>query len=539
VREQVRLRRETLKRTGMMQTVSTTDRGAYAPGFVEEWNASTPQRYIYENKLPRDRWVPLPVPASFGELGQLLQSDAVRDVLQDSQRRNYWIYASGRTLFFFLSSFANALLQIRVAPTPNPIEYGKAYRKEVAAALKRVAMSGSRRNVVDSSTRIPSAERVRKLFGSIFELYRRDCQNVFYGVYRSPYDASLRHRQFNLTHVQLQFERTRRHSVETGVRRARGKKGMFEVRDVLEKRGAGQASGVVVVEDPFEEDEDAFNDYFLLGDLSIYPQYYLQNFHWQTDGWLSTSSAKTYEYTTETLFSGVQDAMQRAGFVSVSEFVSLRRGVVPEKDIRLLEVACGTGRLHTFIKDNWPEMQTIASDLSPYYLQEAQENLKYYIEFAEKTTGRVIEPPEFVQCRAESTPFVNQTFDIVTCTYLFHEIPPPIRHQVATEMLRILKPGGIAVVTDSFQKGDTPDKDHVGALFPANYHEPFYLNYFEETDLVDMFCSKGFVFKRHQIAHLSKVLTFEKPAEDGEEPPQRPDEASTTLRRGGGQWAIV
>jgi ubiquinone/menaquinone biosynthesis C-methylase UbiE len=25
--------------------------------------------------------------------------------------------------------------------------------------------------------------------------------------------------------------------------------------------------------------------------------------------------------------------------------------------MRLLEVACGTGRFHTFIKDNYPEMQ--------------------------------------------------------------------------------------------------------------------------------------------------------------------------------------
>jgi hypothetical protein len=35
----------------------------------------------------------------------------------------------------------------------------------------------------------------------------------------------------------------------------------------------------------------------------------------------------------------------------------------------LLEVACGTGRLHTFIKDNWPRMRSVATDLSPFYLQ--------------------------------------------------------------------------------------------------------------------------------------------------------------------------
>jgi hypothetical protein len=41
-------------------------------------------------------------------------------------------------------------------------------------------------------------------------------------------------------------------------------------------------------------------------DLGKYPDYYLQNFHFQSDGWLSDNSAQVYEYSTETLFSGTQ-----------------------------------------------------------------------------------------------------------------------------------------------------------------------------------------------------------------------------------------
>jgi hypothetical protein len=65
----------------------------------------------------------------------------------------------------------------------------------------------------------------------------------------------------------------------------------------------------------------------------------------------------------------MQDAMQRQAFVSISEYVSLRQGIKDVSEIELLEVACGTGRLHTFLKDNWPTMPTVASDLSPFYLQ--------------------------------------------------------------------------------------------------------------------------------------------------------------------------
>lgn len=507
---------------------------AWQPGFVETWSGSTPQRTIFKRKLPRDRWVPLPVPKDLGELIKLLRSETFAEVWSDPQKRNYWIYATGRTLYFFLSSFTNNLLQIQIAPDPDPVRWGKKFRVEVASALKRVAMSGSRPDVVDTQTRIPSADRVRKLFGSIFELYRRDCNNIYYGVYRSPYDASLRHRQFNFSHVKHQFETSLRASIETGTRRKKGRDGMIEMRNVLLRREAEQASGVVVVDDDRQEDEDLYNDLYLIGDVRRYPRYYLQNFHWQTDGWLSSKSAKSYEYTTESLFSGVQDAMQRAGFVSVSEFVTLRRGKgVEEENIKLLEVACGTGRLHTFLKDNWPQMDTVMSDLSPFYLKAAQDNMEYFIDYTLKTTGRVIRPPSYVHTKAEDMPFEDNTFEIITCVYLFHEIPMKIRHRVAEEMFRVVKPGGIVVITDSFQRGDQPDKDHVGALFPQNYHEPFYTNYFEDTDLVGVFLSKGFTFKRHQIAHLSKVLTFEKPGDDDDE------DGTTTLRRGGGTWAIV
>ena len=39
------------------------------------------------------------------------------------------------------------------------------------------------------------------------------------------------------------------------------------------------------------------------------------------------------------------------------------------------------------------------------------------------------------------------------CVYLFHELPPEARRAAAAEMARVLKPGGIVVLTDSVQVG--------------------------------------------------------------------------------------
>ena len=43
-----------------------------------------------------------------------------------------------------------------------------------------------------------------------------------------------------------------------------------------------------------------------------YPEYYMRNFHYQTDGYLSALSAELYEHQVEMLFSGTADPMRRA-----------------------------------------------------------------------------------------------------------------------------------------------------------------------------------------------------------------------------------
>ena len=68
----------------------------------------------------------------------------------------------------------------------------------------------------------------------------------------------------------------------------------------------------------------------------------------QTDGWLSEQSAKVYEVSTETLFLGRQDAMQRQTLVPLHKYVMSRP--VGATGLRALEIAAGTGRFATFTK---------------------------------------------------------------------------------------------------------------------------------------------------------------------------------------------
>jgi ubiquinone/menaquinone biosynthesis C-methylase UbiE len=204
------------------------------------------------------------------------------------------------------------------------------------------------------------------------------------------------------------------------------------------------------------------------------PAYFLQNFHYQTGGYLTPESAKLYDMQVEVLFSGTANAMRRQCLVPIAEFM---RGK-DQRKLKLLDVASGTGRFVRFVKQAFPRLKVTASDLSQAYLDEARAHVKPY--------GGV----SFETAKAEALPFPDASFDIVTCIYLFHEVPPSVRRQIGQEFARALKPGGLLVFMDSLQTGDVPVLDATLESFPANFHEPFYESYLAE-DLKAIFQEAG------------------------------------------------
>ena len=85
----------------------------------------------------------------------------------------------------------------------------------------------------------------------------------------------------------------------------------------------------------------------------------------QTDGWLSEKSASIYEASTETLFLGRQDAMQRQSLVPLHKFMQGRQA--DGSGTSMLEVACGTGRFATFVKVMLvvKKIMVLSSDFEP------------------------------------------------------------------------------------------------------------------------------------------------------------------------------
>jgi ubiquinone/menaquinone biosynthesis C-methylase UbiE len=222
-----------------------------------------------------------------------------------------------------------------------------------------------------------------------------------------------------------------------------------------------------------------------------FPRYYLQNFHYQTDGWLSRRSAEIYDHQVEVLFMGGADAMRRRALPSIAQALA----PIGQRRARLIDIACGTGRFLREVKTNWPRLAVTALDLSPFYLDEARTALAGW-------SGT-----RFIAAPAEAVPEPDASYDIATAIYLFHELPPKARREVAAELARLIRPGGVCILIDSLQTGDRPDYDGLLDLFPVKFHEPYYASYLRE-DLTALFGTAGFEPIGTELAFMSKVVTF-------------------------------
>lgn len=228
------------------------------------------------------------------------------------------------------------------------------------------------------------------------------------------------------------------------------------------------------------------------------PAYFLQNFHYQSGGYLTEHSARLYDLQVEVLFSGSANAMRRQCLVPLSQFMAGR----DQRQVRLVDVACGTGRFLRFVKQAWPRLKAVGIDLSEAYLAEARRHVRPY--------GDVV----LEVANAEALPFADNSLDVVTSIYFFHEIPPKVRRTVASEFARVLKPGGRLIFMDSLQLGDVEGYDGLLESFPLNFHEPYYPSYTRE-DLSALFADAGLVPVSSEPVYLSKLVVCDKaPAGD-------------------------
>jgi ubiquinone/menaquinone biosynthesis C-methylase UbiE len=223
----------------------------------------------------------------------------------------------------------------------------------------------------------------------------------------------------------------------------------------------------------------------------FYPDYYLRTFHWQSDGWMSDRSARLYDLSVEALFVGTAAIMRR---MALPPLVSALRSI---EQPGILDVACGTGSFLAQVHRTLPRAKLTGIDLSPYYLKTAHEAL----------SG--VPGVTLVAENAERMPFGDGSFDAATSIFLFHELPKQARRNVLSEMHRVVRPGGLAVLCDSAQPNDSPELEYFMDMFPKLYHEPYFKSYVSDP-LETALEESGFRVRSARPHFLSKVVVAEK-----------------------------
>ena len=235
--------------------------------------------------------------------------------------------------------------------------------------------------------------------------------------------------------------------------------------------------------------QNKFND---LEEDKDFPKYFLRNFHYQTDGYLTENSANLYEFQVETLFSGSAATMRRFSMIPMIDFVKSKG-----ENLSFLDIGTGSGEFIKTIKYNFPKLNVTCSDISKAYLDVAKKKLKNFSDI------------KFNNCKGEDLPFKDKSFDIINSVYLFHEVPSAIRSKIFSEISRVLKKDGIFILTDSLQLGDNHILDPLLEFFPYSTHEPYYSKFIRE-DLANI--AKKFNLKMYysKNAYLTKTLAFKK-----------------------------
>lgn len=171
-----------------------------------------------------------------------------------------------------------------------------------------------------------------------------------------------------------------------------------------------------------------------------FPDYYQSNFHAYPNCNLNPTAAIEAKAASEAVFvhhfpkkSAVDSASTiRSAFTRKTLEVS---DVSENSELSVVDAGCGVGISTSFLKSSLPTSFILGLDLSPFYLNEVDDSVE---------SGRTF----FMHRNIEDTNILQDSVDIVSVSYVFHEIPLSALIRILREAHRILRPGGTLAVLD-------------------------------------------------------------------------------------------
>lgn len=143
-----------------------------------------------------------------------------------------------------------------------------------------------------------------------------------------------------------------------------------------------------------------------------------------------------------------QRRMRNSYLDAVKAYISKNSRTNPLKSI--VDIGCSVGVSTFYLADAFHQAKNIYGfDLSPYFLAVAklrQSNRDWITgDFKEARLDRI----SWVHGKAEQTDFQTNEMDLVSVSFLLHELPQAPSNNIFKELYRITKPGGVISLTDN------------------------------------------------------------------------------------------
>ncbi|KAL3158413.1 hypothetical protein ABBQ38_010648 [Trebouxia sp. C0009 RCD-2024] len=239
-----------------------------------------------------------------------------------------------------------------------------------------------------------------------------------------------------------------------------------------------------------------------------YPAYYRRKFHAYTGGNLDWQAACELESATASLAlrifkknkpkprPDVAADMMRNSFLDTTEDYCKRQGV----QIRTaVDVACSAGDSTRRLADRFPEARLAGVDLSPNFLAVAE------LRRRQAEPGSPAAAMTYVHANAEAIPVQDRSQDLISASYMVHEMPAAATKSFLTDAHRALRPGGVIAIVDGDPWSDVHQKMPLALATIMKSTEPWADEYFS-LDMFAAMAEAGFncleyvpVNKRHRV----------------------------------------
>lgn len=217
-----------------------------------------------------------------------------------------------------------------------------------------------------------------------------------------------------------------------------------------------------------------------------YPDYYLKKFHGYENGNLEWKAATELEAATKsiscTYWEGVDaytsEKWMRHNVTENINFYLNKHNIVVHN---IADFGCSIGISTEYLFLSYPTKEITGIDLSPYF-----------IAIASHRNDKLNFGIKYLHQNIENTTLNSNSYDMITCMFVLHEVPEDISQKIIKEAHRMLKPNGVFVVVDldQFKIKDTHSTNKF-IQWAFETTEPHIQDYYN-NDIKDQLSINGF-----------------------------------------------